>query len=1011
MFLSHFFRSNIKYLATTLVTLSSFVVLICNIQPANSKQDLLSPTERAWLVAHPDIRVAFSPDYAPLSFINKYGEQDGLVNDYFDIIQQRLNVKFNMVVPTLSQSAANKPGDKQADAVSLFAYSDNRNSYWLYTKPYFNLPLYIIGKSIENGAEDVTLKNLGNHRLVLVKHYAALDYVKQYYPNLSYELASNTCDGLHDAAFDAKDALISDLTAVSWCLRQQGWLNLRIIGKTEFNYTMGIAVRKDWPILQSIMDKGLASITPKEREEIYKRWNDTNLFEETWLQKNKIWVALGALFLLGLMLVRFYIWDRNVQGRILSQFYNYNFTNDDKQAPYALARSALHKLVKPSLVIFITALIFTLAFILYQHLYAHMWEYKSDHQALVIVVGILTLLSLASGYMLGGLRRGGEVEDLFCKLLQQFKLRQKSEKILSESEQRLMRQNAALKKLSLGYLGLNKQSKNDYKAFTELSAQTLAVGRVSIWLFLEGNNQQLQCVDMYELAGGQHSAGQIFRAEDFPIYFKALREQRVIAADNALSHPATVELAKEYLPNAGIGALLDATIRMNNEIFGAVCHEHIGAERKWTLDEQSFAGSIADALRISIESQRRFEAEQALKQHSEHLEDLVRARTAALENNASMNKFIIENAPATIITLDLDGNILEMNPAAQKVSGYSREYAIGKNYNDLFEQGGYIGDSQTLFEELKAGKRIRGEEFSFIRPDGSKIELSVSRSVEKDANGKDVVISVGQDISRQKAIEVALVEAREAAESADRIKTMFVASMSHELRTPLNSIIGFLGVVLQGLSGELNVKQKDQLSRAYSSSKHLLSLISDVIDISKIEAGFLQVRVEKFDLAPLLIEVQHATLHLAQEKKLSISIDCPANIKLQTDRKRVYQVLLNVLSNALKYSEQGGVKVFARVKAKQLEIKVQDTGIGISEADLAKLFKPFQRVESHLKIKTLGTGLGLYLSRKILDQLLSGKISVTSKLAEGSVFTITMPAKMPIATAQSYNSILEDAAP
>ena len=272
-------------------------------------------------------------------------------------------------------------------------------------------------------------------------------------------------------------------------------------------------------------------------------------------------------------------------------------------------------------------------------------------------------------------------------------------------------------------------------------------------------------------------------------------------------------------------------------------------------------------------------------------------------------------------------------------------------------------------------------------------------------------MAIAQNISQQKLLEHTLIRARESAESADRIKSMFVASMSHELRTPLNSIIGFLGVVLQGMSGELNVKQKDQLGRAYNSSKHLLSLISDVIDISKIEAGFLQVHVEKFDLAALLVEVQHATQHLVQEKKLYLSLDCPANIKLETDRKRVYQVILNVVSNALKYSEEGGVKVLASLKAKQLEIKVQDTGIGIGEADLARLFKPFERIESHLKIKTLGTGLGLYLTRKILAQLLGGKISVTSKLAEGSIFTIKLPIKMPEVVAQNNTSVLEDTTP
>ena len=240
---------------------------------------------------------------------------------------------------------------------------------------------------------------------------------------------------------------------------------------------------------------------------------------------------------------------------------------------------------------------------------------------------------------------------------------------------------------------------------------------------------------------------------------------------------------------------------------------------------------------------------------------------------------------------------------------------------------------------------------------------------------------------------------------------MFVASMSHELRTPLNSIIGFLGVVLQGMSGELNLKQKDQLGRAYHSSKHLLSLITDVIDISKIEAGFLQVHVEKFELATLLTEVQYATQHLAQEKQLQLIIECPTNIKLDTDRKRLYQVVLNVVSNALKYTEQGSVKVVASTKGKYLVIAVHDTGIGIDEADQANLFKPFERIESHLKIKTLGTGLGLYLTKKILTQLLAGEISVSSQLGEGSIFTIKVPVKISKLLIQNHTSILENSLP
>ena len=160
------------------------------------------------------------------------------------------------------------------------------------------------------------------------------------------------------------------------------------------------------------------------------------------------------------------------------------------------------------------------------------------------------------------------------------------------------------------------------------------------------------------------------------------------------------------------------------------------------------------------------------------------------------------------------------------------------------------------------------------------------------------------------------------------------------------------------------------MGRAYHSAKHLLSLISDVIDISKIEAGYLQTHKESFALKPMLDEVEQVVHHIAEGKHLYLSIHCDETITVETDRKRLYQVILNVVSNAVKYTEAGSVDVQAEISNDHLIITTKDTGIGIDQASLEKLFRPFERVESHLKIKTLGTGLGLYLTRKILTQLL-----------------------------------------
>jgi PAS domain S-box-containing protein len=226
----------------------------------------------------------------------------------------------------------------------------------------------------------------------------------------------------------------------------------------------------------------------------------------------------------------------------------------------------------------------------------------------------------------------------------------------------------------------------------------------------------------------------------------------------------------------------------------------------------------------------------------------------------------------------------------------------------------------------------------------------------------------------------------------DRLKSMFIASTSHELRTPLNSIIGFSSVLLEGWSGELNPEQKEQLQIVFSSGKHLLSLINDVIDISKIEAGKLEIYNEEFNLADIMDEASSLVKKDAEEKGLELKTEMP-DITLYSDRRRLLQCIINLLSNSVKYSEKGSVELKAKQNDGFVDISVSDTGIGIKEEDLQKLFKAFTRLESHLTESTSGTGLGLYLTDKLVREVLKGTLDVTSKYGEGSTFTLHIPVK------------------
>ncbi len=204
-----------------------------------------------------------------------------------------------------------------------------------------------------------------------------------------------------------------------------------------------------------------------------------------------------------------------------------------------------------------------------------------------------------------------------------------------------------------------------------------------------------------------------------------------------------------------------------------------------------------------------------------------------------------------------------------------------------------------------------------------------------------------------------LAVAKERAEAADRLKSAFLATMSHELRTPLNSIIGFTGILRQGLAGPLNDEQKKQMEMVQKSADHLLALINDVLDISKIEAGQLKVGSEPFDLRESVLKMERTVRPLAEKKGLTLTTEIGADVGLITsDQRRVEQVLLNLLSNAIKYTEQGKVTVDCRVRDGFVRTAVADTGIGIARDDLPKLFRPFHQVESGLTRRYEGTGLG-----------------------------------------------------
>lgn len=328
----------------------------------------------------------------------------------------------------------------------------------------------------------------------------------------------------------------------------------------------------------------------------------------------------------------------------------------------------------------------------------------------------------------------------------------------------------------------------------------------------------------------------------------------------------------------------------------------------------------------------------------------------------------------------------------------AREKVIG-TLNLYSNQAGFFSDKAIVkfFQTFANHVAMTIRNMQFLEEASNhalKLEQRVTeRTAELNINKKDLLdnqqalLNLLEDLNRTTLeLEKANIHLKE----IDITKSMFIASISHELRTPLNSIIGFSSILLNEWIGPVNDEQKKQLDMILKSGTHLLALINDVIDVSKIEAGAIDIQYTDFDLYDLLTDAVKLFEKEVKDSMLEFKADI-IHQPMLSDKRRLLQCVMNLLSNAIKFTESGVVKIETKSTDNWTEISVEDTGIGIKEEDLPKLFKSFIRLKSSTKKVVPGTGLGLYLTKKLVTEALKGEISVCSKYGKGSRFVIRIP--------------------
>jgi PAS domain S-box-containing protein len=482
---------------------------------------------------------------------------------------------------------------------------------------------------------------------------------------------------------------------------------------------------------------------------------------------------------------------------------------------------------------------------------------------------------------------------------------------------------------------------------------------------------------------------------ELAIYDAAARELEIVASHNvgkrdttgtrmavgegAMGHvartrePLIIDNYREWAGHSPQYAQVDfhgvmvAPLLIGGQLVGAIAFMDRDPTRRFGADDLRLLNLFAPQAAIAIENARLFTTAQEQKQYFAEL---------------------VSNSPVAIVTLDVHHNVVSCNPAFERMYGYQEADVVGQNLDDFITTETTRSEAIGYTEQALASRPVKVIS-QRRRKDGSLVDVEVL-GVPVIVNGRRVgLMALYHDITE-------LLRARRDAEAANSAKSQFLASMSHELRTPLNAIIGYSEMLQEDAADRGESASVPDLQKIHSAGKHLLALINDVLDLSKIEAGKMQLYLETFDVAPLVEQVASTVRPLVEKNANRLAVRCAADLgTMHSDVTRIRQVLLNLLSNASKFTDHGLITLDVERAGPEVMFRVRDTGIGMTPEQLGRLFEAFSQAEASTAAKYGGTGLGLAISRRFC-QLMGGDVDVTSEVGTGSTFTVRLPAQGPV---------------
>jgi PAS domain S-box-containing protein len=884
----------------------------------------LTEDEKAWIRAHPVVRLGVDPEFAPFEFLTDDGDYRGMGAEYVGLIGERLGIQLQPVLGLTWSQAVEKAKGRELDVLPCVGITEERKQFFTYSKPYLQFP-----RAILTGLDsDVhSLDDLGGQRVAVQRNSSHHGFINEQ-TDIEPLLYDTFREAMLAVSRGDADATIGNLAVATYQIRELSLTNVKIAGHVSAEmFPLAFAVRKDWPELVGILNKGISSVGLEERNDILRKWvgqaaverAELRLSEEErqWLLSHRGSITVGV---------------------------------DPAWPPF---------------------------------------EYFDQ-----------------SG------EYGGMASDYVALLEERIGLRFEVAPGLRWSE---VLEKARAKELDAVTCLVRTEDRAKYLDFTEpYISVPLVVVMQDDALFVSGLQDLHRSGKTLAVTRGY--ASHEFAARDYP-------ESDLVIVENAREGLQAVSAGRvdAYLVNLATTSYFARRLGLKNLKVAYTTDYRFDLRIGVTKGDEILLSVLSKGLASISEDDREaifgkwitlgFEPEMdyslVLKvvlvalavlavvfYWNRRMAREIRARKeaqAALQRSQEHLGAVVTSVADGIITVDSQGTVASLNPAAEAIFGHTSAEMAGQSIGALVPAlsgegpGGdglysYVG---TLTEAV--GRRKDGTSFP--------IDFAVN---EMRMGDEVMFVGVTRDITDRKQAEEALKSAREAAEEANRAKSAFLANMSHELRTPMNAILGYSEMLMEEAEDLEQEEFVPDLKRIHGAGQHLLALINDILDLSKIEAGRMELYLEEFDLALLIDEIRSTVDTLVKKKSNTLEVECGADLgTMYTDLTKVRQSLFNLMSNAAKFTENGTITLSVRRDTETdgdwATFSVADTGIGIAEDKLGNVFGEFTQADASTTRKYGGTGLGLAITKRFCE-MMGGSIGAESKLGEGSTFTIRLPA-------------------